>query len=383
MSLPTLEPERDPVLARPGFRLGAIGVALAAIVTGLVLGLSGGSHRHATPPVHAPPGRLLAYDNATGHLVFENLDGKRRVVVPSILTGTPTLSPDGSYVLTDSGNELFQLGSSGYTLTAVKSPVSSVHGTSNTPAQPFADHDRMVLAPRPFSAHARLVLTPIHGGQPLQLGSADDAAGDPTARAAYVTVATGSPVPAPSDPQFDLQPDGRVELRQPARAARVIVTAARLDQLARLPNTVKLLISIDPSPDGRRLLVVGRSLDANHPGGVLAVFDTADYRLIDHVAGPQISGGYWSHIGDRLAFFDGPRGLALWRPSAQLVPLVVPRSSVTQWVGCVWAPGDDRLACAANGTSAQPQPNKRLLVDLKTGQAETVSASDEPLEWLS
>lgn len=381
MPLPPLEPEREPVLARRGFRLGAVGVVvLGGVAAGLVLGLSGGGHPGSTQPRLSAPGRLLAYNNVTGHLVFENIDGTDRVVTRQVLNGNPLMSADGRFVLTDTGNDLFAVGAN--KIRVLHSPTSSANGTAVTPFQPFADRDRMVVAPRPFTSNPGVALVPRKGGRPLRLGVADDVAGDPAAPAVYATVGTGGLVSSPRDPSLQLQPDSRVEWREAGHPARVLVTAANLDRRAGLPDKVRLLMSVYPSPDGSHALVSGGSLSARHIDTVLAVFDSKGQLVDDIVAGPRIRGGSWSATSNQLAYFDGANRLVVWQPDThQKRAVTVPTSPTTPWSDCVWAPDNEWITCIGRAPE-QGGRSKRLVVDLATRRSEIVNAADDPLAWL-
>jgi hypothetical protein len=355
-------------------------VVLGALVAGLVLGLSGGGHHGAKQPVLSAPGRLLAYDNGTGRLVFEDVTGTGRVVTREVLNGNPLVSPDGRFVLTDTGNDLFAVGAN--SVRVLHSPTSSANGQANTPFQPFADHDRLVVAPRPFTSNPGVSLVPRKGGRPVRLGTADDVAGDPAAPAVYVTVGTGRIVSSPQDPSVQIQPDSRVEWREAGHPARVIVTAARLNRFAGLPGNTRLLMSASPSPDGSLVLVSASSLSARHLGTAIAVF-TAKGRLVGKLVGPHLGGGYWSSSSNELAYFVGPNRLVLWQPATdQRRAMTVLTSPTSPWGDCVWAPNDDWVTCLGRAPELGGQ-NKRLLVDLTTEQSEIINAADEPLAWLS
>jgi len=359
--------------------VGAVLVVVAVVAVVVVVVGSGGSTATTPPPLPAP-GRILAYDEKSGQLVIERPDGRQRVLDRHLLTGRPNASPDGRYIVTDSGGELFVI--RGGRIVKRRSPLPDVGTDGSIFGQPFADDDRWALAPNTFSS-TTLTLVPLAGGRTRSLGEADAVAADPAAPGIYVSVGTGRSVPLPSDTRIQVQPDVRVERRIIGKPTRTIVTAAQLDRLAQLPPSVKLMISVTPSPHGRDVLVWARSLAAGQPRTLLAVFEPNGH-LVDHVAGAHIAGGYWSPDDTRIAYTDSqPNRMILWQPAAHSTRSIAIPASAMDVYSCVWSLDQVWVACASGHVTLRPGPSRRLLVDVNGGRTETTSSSDEPLIWLT
>lgn len=382
MNWPAIEPELPPLSERRSFHvislLAVLAVAVTAVVVVVVRSGGGSEHVAKTRPLPAP-GRLLAYDDKTGHLVIELPDGRHRKVDKQLLTDHPTASPDGGYVLTANGADLFSI--AGGRITRQHTPLPSMGSLGAIPGQPFADHDRWLLSPTRYGGSNTLTLVPRAGGPGRFLGTGDNVSADPVAPGVYTSVPKGHPVSLPDNPQIQVRPDVRVEHRVVGKPARTIATAAQLDSLAGLPRSVKLFISAGPSPHGRYLLIYARALDGNTARTLLAVFDQHG-RLVDRVTARHITGGDWSPDDKRIAYQTGSSRLTIWQPAANHATTIDVPAVATWYYECAWSPNGDWLACAGGRDPLTSGPTRRLVVDVAHRRAQSMPAGDSPLIWL-
>ncbi|HET7530372.1 MAG TPA: hypothetical protein VFJ98_05375 [Mycobacteriales bacterium] len=379
MMWPELEPERPPWWHGRRSWLLAAGVAAAAAVAAVLLVVSASRSPVSTPRSSAlpAPGRLLVYDANGGRLLVERPGGGQRSVVHHVI-GRPTTSSDGRYLLTDSG-QLFVVRDG--RVVERTSPLPSLESNRFVPGPPFADHDRWVLTPTSFSS-GKLTLMPLGGGQPRSLGAGDGVAADPTAPGLYVSVARGQPVSLPGDSQVTVVPDVRVERRILGQRPRTITTAAQLDQLAHLPASAKLSISMSPSPLGHAVLVVARSLTSSRPRVLLAVIDPNGH-LLDHVSGAQLAGGDWSPDGRQVAYEDrAAHRLVIREPAGRRSRSIELPKDTTTYGACVWSPDAKWLSCPVGAPHLQSEPTNRIVVDLERGRTEVAPSDGAPLLWL-
>lgn len=382
MSWPVIEPELPPLSQRRSFHVTALvvvlAVAVAAVVVVVVRSGGGGSTAKSKPPLPAP-GRLVAYDEKTGRLVVERPDGRHRAVDSELLTDRPIASPDGRFVLTFNGADLFTVADG--RISRRHSPLPSAGSQGSIPGQPFADHDRWLMSPTTFGSN-KLSLVPTSGGRSRALGTGDSATADPVAPGIYVSIAKGRPLPLPDEPQIQVTPDVRVERRIIGQPTRVIATAARLNRLAGVPPSVKLLISATPSPHGRAVLVYARALTGTATRTLLAVFDTRG-RLVDDVSAAHITGGDWSSDDSHIAYQTGQADrLVVWQPASQQTNVINVPPISTRYYDCAWSPDGDWIACAGGRDPLSSTPTRRLIVDVAHRRAQSTPSSDSPLVWL-
>ena len=177
----------------------------------------------------------------------------------------------------------------------------------------------------------------LQGRRSVALGIADEAAGDPQALGAFVSVALpGASSEVPVGGYLGL-PDSRVELRDAGQPASVLATAAQLNAALGQPKAQPVHLSVFPNPAGTAVAVMlDPPLGADRNVSVV-VLDRAG-RVIGRVpaaVGPvQYSWLSWSPDGRSLAYQTGaPSGtsLAVWRegarPSSAPRPTTGPRSA--------------------------------------------------------
>jgi hypothetical protein len=356
--------------------------ALSALaVVGVAAGCGGHSNKSSGSSVPNAPGRILGYDDSKSQLLTESLAVTQRTLIPGSVSAAPNTSADNKYLVTYNGDGMFKVTATG--VQKVHSPVMlTTNSDRSIPGQPFLDHNRYILAPTNGSKNGLVKAVPLHGGKSVVLGRADDETGDPTAVAAYATIAKGPQVTDFSEESAQLQPDGSIVRMTVGHAPHTLMTAKTFEQLGGLPSNSELLMYAEPSPDGRQVLVSANPINAANPRTVYVVIKP-DGTMGAKLVGAHLTGGYWSNDGSKIAFFNNANQLVIWQPSTNVSTTVpLPRQS-SGWYSCIWSPDNNWFGCAGGHAVVRGDPTTRLLVDLATKKTATVPTGDYPVVWLT
>lgn len=365
------DPEPD---RRTGWRYRFLVLGVLAVLGGgvaTVVLTSGGStakERRSRHPV-AAPGQLLVWDVAAQRIEVGAADGSdTRPATRRQIVAYPLVAPDGRLIVTQSGADLLAVHDSELQArTARLGPPTN--GSGLLPAQPFADHDRELMAPRQLSSETPVALVDQHTGHYTRLGSGDDAVGDPVAPAVFIAVPHGRAVP--------FQPDDRIERRTTSGGRSTLVTAARIRRLAHLPAGRPVHLEAYPSPDGA--LIAVRASVSRHRGVVVLLTRTGQSQ--GRVPGPDPEVEGWSLDSRHLAVVAGhPRHLLVWSVDDTVRDVPLPKTP-SDWFSCVWEQSATWIACA--GAMPGQRVDARVLVDLEHNRAHVVPQSPLPVLWLS
>lgn len=223
----------------------------------------------------------------------------------------------------------------------------------------------------------------LQGRRSVALGIADEAAGDPQALGAFVSVALpGASSEVPVGGYLGL-PDSRVELRDAGQPAWVLATAAQLNATLGQPKAQPVHLSVFPNPAGTAVAVMlDPPLGADRNVSVV-VLDRAG-RVIGRVpaaVGPvQYSWLSWSPDGRSLAYQTGaPSGtsLAVWREGGQTLVRTAPDNRAA-FGYCLWSPDGSAILCP----TSQSAHNDWDQGAAAGGDLFAVRAPGTPILWL-
>ena len=223
----------------------------------------------------------------------------------------------------------------------------------------------------------------LQGRRSVALGIADEAAGDPQALGAFVSVALpGASSEVPVGGYLGL-PDSRVELRDAGQPAWVLATAAQLNAALGQPKAQPVHLSVFPNPAGTAVAVMlDPPLGADRNVSVV-VLDRAG-RVIGRVpaaVGPvQYSWLSWSPDGRSLAYQTGaPSGtsLAVWREGGQTLVRTAPDNRAA-FGYCLWSPDGSAILCP----TSQSAHNDWDQGAAAGGDLFAVRAPGTPILWL-
>lgn len=303
----------------------------------------------------------------------------------------PDVSPDHRYLVLPSGQVLglspTGLRVSGLSIASVMGPDSYIQ-----PVAPFADKDRYLVVRQSNGYPGRQPAEPVHlqplGAEaPVDLGSAADAAGDPAAPGAFVTVAVTTPV-ASSQPIIS-PPDSMVERRDAGEAPVPLGTAAQLLSDVGAPSSQLSLFDVYPSPDGSQVAVTVTADSSTPSEGSLVVLDRDGHVIGDVPAGLGPSGfsePVWSPDGRTLAYVTyGTRGpeLSMWNVGGSTTTVSLNRASGNEPV-CLWAAdgGGVLYSSRAGGAPRADQFRADWTVVLRSGATVSAAGGGYPLAWL-
>jgi hypothetical protein len=340
--------------------------------------------RPARPPAAALTGRILAQD-AHGTLVLVD-PATDQVVGPAglgSLSGEVVMAaPDRRFVTTLQGDVLAI--NNGGLLVQTSSPriTQALLGAPGT----FADGDRAVIVVASGAEQLRtgaisaLILA---DRRTVALGIADEAAGDPQAVGAFVSVAVaGAPNEGPTAGYFGL-PDSRVERREAGQPAVRLATTAQLNIALREPANQPVHLSVFPNPAGTAVAVVlNPPLGGARNVGVV-VLDRAGHvvGVVPPASGPlEYTWPSWSPDGRSLAYPSfSPSGtsLAIWRETGQLLIRTAPDNGAA-FGYCLWSPDGSAILCPTSQAARDDWDQGPA----GSGQLFAAHAPGTPITWL-
>jgi hypothetical protein len=239
-------------------------------------------------------------------------------------------------------------------------------------------------------------LIPAAGGRGRMLGTVTDATGDPASAAAIVSGPVSSSAATSASECYgpEITPDKAIELREPGRATRTIVTAAELKGVLGWPPATPVLLSADPDPRGSRLAlrVVVDTLPRQQAPRQAIVVVSRGGRILAHMPLPAASGiSQWSPDGQRIALCraspGAPSSVTVWSPGQGSRTIVLPGHHDVACNQLLWSPDGNQLIYAAQATGhgltqADNLQHGWTVIDLSSGWVHDVVAPGQPAAWL-
>ncbi len=357
----------------------AIGAALVAVR------LPTTHHARGTspPPGFAGTGRVVAQD-PTGNLVLTQVNGTGVVALPRV-------GAAGGEVVVAALDRRF--------LATVRGAVAAVNGAGLGQAQipvltkaavlggpdTFADGDRALIVAATGNSEldsgavSAITLT---DHQSVDLGIADEAAGDPQAVGAFVSV-PAQPTQSPPPGGYLGVPDSRVERRDAGRPAAVLATAAQLNaDLGQKPaQPVHLSVFPNPSGDAVAVLVNPPTAGGSNVGMVILDRSGRPMGVVRTGVGPvEYDRPAWSPDGRSLVYATlGSSGtaVAIWSEGHVLLVRTAPDNGA-DFGYCLWSPDASAILCPTFA-SARVDWDMGLA---RGGPLFSVPAPGTPIIWL-
>jgi hypothetical protein len=324
-SQPGPDPKSRAAAAAAGVRPGQPG---APALSGIVLAVT-------------PAGYLTETDLATGKVEVLRKLGLFDTTPP------PVVSPDGKYLVDADTGKLVSLDSP---LGPSSAPNKLLFQPGNQPAfllDPWSDHDASVgilQYSSVYNSESSVQIQSVRTGAAYNLGSLDNAAGDPQRTGAFVTLPADSP---PSEE--GIQADASLVLRDAGRPRRLLATAAALGHDIGMVKSTPLTLLPVPNPQGTMVAVQVGSMTSNGPGGIVVLSRTGRVLGVQ----PATPGGMWSlswsAAGRTLAYLgQGATGTEItrWEVGQQTMTTDLNASGAVS--GCLWSPEGQSLLCGGN-----------------------------------
>jgi hypothetical protein len=409
---PALDPEPPRRLTWRSLRWPAVAcLAAAALAAAFLIWPSSSQSvsRLARAPFADRDGVVVFEQLPSGTLGTAAPDGSHLVMLRQVgaLQGTdlPVAADDGRYLVNLEG-QLVTMGPAGPT--SVSDLANSAGQDATNQASgfgwadvSFADGGRYVVATACNLASQESQswvadLIPAAGGRGRMLGAVTGAVGDPQSAAAIVSGPVNPSAVSSMGECYgpEAAPDKAIELREPGRAARTIVTAAELKGALGLPPGTPVQLSADPGPGGSRLAL---RVAVNTPPGQQGlrqgvVVTSRSGRILAHMPLPAATTiMQWSPDGQRIAFCQAspraPSRVTVWSVGGGSKTIVLPGHHD---VGCnqlLWSPDGSQLIYAAWATErgltqADNLQHGWTVIDLRSGQVHDVTAPGQPAAWL-
>jgi hypothetical protein len=332
----------------------ALAGTLAAIKVTSGATLAGGTSRHPAAsllPQSATSGRILA-QNAAGTLVLVD-PATDRVIGPAglgLLSGEMVMAaPDRRFVTTLQGDLLAVSGDGALDHTPVPRITQALLGGPGT----FAADDRAVITVASSGQQLRtgaISAFILEDQRSVALGTADEAAGDPQALGAFVSVAwPASSGQVPAGGYFGL-PDSQVERREAGHPPVLLASAAQLNTALGQPADRPVHLSVFPNPGGTAVaIVLNPPLGGARNVGVVVVDrgGTVIGAVPPSIGPLEYTWPSWSPDGRSLAYptvrSDGT-SLAIWREGGPLLTRTAPDNGAA-FGYCLWAPDGSAILC--------------------------------------
>lgn len=364
----------------------AVAVVVVAAVTAAVAPSSVSGRPAASSPVETLQGRIVV-QTADGQLLTMDPDGRavRRYpaladldLVGSAVNGQMLVSQGGIVISSVDG----RLAVSSNAATAALSP-----DTAPVEADSFTDTGTAIVAltRKTAAAPATASVVVVSDGETIGLGTVDvdDAAGDPAAIGAFVSI----PGPASNGQSQVIAhaavPDTGVELWDVGAAPVTLASASELDLDAGQSPSTPVDLSVFPDPRGDRVAVVLDTLGAQSSNVPVVILQRSGRLVLAELQrqGP-IDGGQamWSPNGDYLAYStytsSGP-ALAVVSLNGQVQTFPAPNPQ-SQFQYCVWAPSSTVTLCRVETATLA----EWSFAIVGTGKLTIVAAAGYPWAWL-
>jgi hypothetical protein len=361
----------------------AVALALAGTLVALHTGSS--SHRAgAALPSGATSGRILAQD-ADGRVVL--VDPATDRVVGSAgfgsIAGGMVMAADRRFVTTLRG-DLLAVNNVGR-LDPTDVPRITGAALLGGPGT-FAAGDTavIVVASSGEQLHTGVISALVlQGGRSVGLGIADEAAGDPQALGAFVSVASPASSRAVPVGGYLGLGDSRVELRDAGQPPRVLATAAQVNTALGQPAGQPVHLNLFPNPAGTAVAVTANPpLGAEHNVGAV-IIDRAGrlVAVVPATVGPaEYSWLSWSPDGRSLAYQTGTPGgasVAVWREGGRTLIRTAPDNRAA-FGYCLWSPDGSAILCPTSESARDDWDQGAA----DGGELFAVPAPGTPIVWL-
>jgi hypothetical protein len=408
---PALDPEPPRRLTWRSVRWPAIAIVVAGAVAAVVL---------LTLPSSSPLSGVARarFADGDGLVVFEQQpsgllgtaapDGSHRVMLARVgaLQGTdlPVASSDGRYLVNLEG-QLVTMGPAGPASIGSVADAATQGPAGGWSRATFADGSKDVVvtecdATSTFGEVLDARLIPTGGGKPTALGTNADSAGDPASAGAIVSALAGGSSASSSNQCSGSQPtpDKAIELLRPGQAPRTVVTAAMLNSALGWPGKTTDLLFTYPSPDGRLLALdvaaQGPQPATGPPAQEDIVVLTRAGEIVAHMPMPAgTSCVQWSPTGQQIAFGQAgqevPSSVTVWAAGKgkAVRTIVLPGRHDLYCRQLLWSPDGSQLIYSAQVTGtgltqADDVQHGWTVIDLRSGQVQSVTAPGQPTAWL-
>lgn len=327
-----------------------VALALAGAGYGIASWIGSGGGR-------GPAGARVVVLTGDGQLGLVTPGSARVVVFP--LAGEfqaipPAVSADGRFLVGSNGT-IVALSTRGL---SVAHTAVTIDASRQRPsyANPLADRDRAVViigdSPLgPDVASAPITVTTIDAGRVVALGTGIEAAGDPQALGAFVSVAAPGIPPATSEPSQGEAADSRVERRDAGQPPVLLGTASSLEKALGARDIQP--VSLEPVPDATGdLIAIAVSPTSGSGQAGLVVVDRAGHvrAVLPPASGVGAdSGVVWSPDGTALAFgvalpSGQGAGVGVWTVGHRFSSRVDPNPAASP-AGCQWSPDGAPILC--------------------------------------
>jgi hypothetical protein len=410
---PALDPEPPRRYSWRSLRWPAVACGVAAAVAVALLTWPSSSPASPSGPARAPftdrDGLVVFEQQPSGLLGTAAPDGSHLVMLKRLgaLQGTdlPVAASDGRHLVNLEG-QLVTMGPAGPASVSDLAASAGVAGTEQGASYgwadvSFADGGRYVVATTCYLASqvsqswvAELI--PAAGGSGRMLGTVTDAVGDPGSAAAVVS---GPVSPSAASSAFECfapetAPDKAVELRQPGRQDRTLVTVAELKDVLGWPPGTPVQVFADPGPGGSRLavrVVVDTPPGQQAPRQAVVVITRAGRivaKMPPHAFGRVMQ---WSPDGQRIASCQAsprtPTSVTVWAVGQAARTIVLPGHHDPACTQLLWSPDGSQLIYAGYAkegglTATDDLQHGWTVIDLRSGRVHDVTAPGQPAAWL-
>lgn len=383
---PPRRPRRAPVLALIVTLTIAGGVIYATLSPGV-------SHRQVAAPAVSRAsdfdGIVLA-ETSSGELSLTDLrTGKVDLLKGAGEFGeTLAVSADDKSLIDPGTGKMLSLTDELHPVTV---PDQLSFAPNTTASYPWSDHDNYVLVLPPalsfgYTGSGDATLQSVQTGATIDLGVADDAAGDPQQAGAFLSVPASGIPPVISNLQG---PDSQLVLADAGASTRVLATSAALTHaLGFAPGTA---VTLQPvvNPQGTMVAVeVAAENKAQSPSGIVVLGRSGQVLSTAPITGGGSTVMSWSATGTSLAFVSArASGLELvqWKIGAKAMTRTpFPKRYLPD--RCVWAPANSAVLCGAFHVLSRNHsfgaPTESWVV-FASGRAHVLGERGLVLAWLS
>jgi hypothetical protein len=353
----------------------------------------GGSHRQVAPPAVSRASDfngIVVAETSSGELSLTDLRTGKEDLLEGAgkFGGTVAVSADDKFLLDPGSGKVLSLTDELHPATV---PNQLSFAANITASYPWSDHDSYVLLLPPalsfgYAGNGDATLQSVQTGATIDLGVADDAAGDPQQAGAFLSVPASGIPPAISNLQG---PDSQLVLADAGASARVLATSAALTAvLGFAPGTA---VTLQPVVNWQGTMVaveVAAENKAQSPSGVVVLARSGQVLGAAPITGGGSTVMSWSTTGTSLAFVSaGASGLELvqWKIGAKAMTRTpFPKRYLPGQ--CVWAPDNSAVLCGAFNALSRNQslgiPTESWVV-FASGRAHVLGERGLVLAWLS